>query len=61
MVSLIQRDLRCVMINLSPDTAKSDPRIMKAVVRMNDNYAGAYGTVLRTGEISVGQSVSLMV
>ena len=59
-VSLTMRDLRCVMINFDPDTAEQDPRIMKAAVRLNENNAGAYGTVARTGQISVGQSVSLI-
>jgi uncharacterized protein YcbX len=59
-VNLTTRDLRCVMINMDPDTAKQDPRVMKAAVRLNQNNAGAYGTVLRTGEISVGQPVSLI-
>jgi uncharacterized protein YcbX len=59
-VSLTMRDPRCVMINLDPDTAEADPRIMKAAVRLNENNAGAYGTVARTGQISVGQSVSLI-
>lgn len=60
MLSVTLRDLRCVMINLDPDTAKSDQRIMKTVVRLNDNNAGAYATVTRTGQISVGQPVSLI-
>jgi hypothetical protein len=34
---------------------------MKAVVRLNNNNAGAYGTVARTGQISVGLSVSLII
>jgi uncharacterized protein YcbX len=59
-VSLTMRDLRCVMINLDPDTAESDPNIMKGAVRLNENNAGAYGTVARTGQISVGQPVSLI-
>jgi uncharacterized protein YcbX len=61
MVSLTMRDPRCVMINLDPDTARQDPRVMKAAVRLNENNAGAYGTVARTGQLSVGQSVSLIV
>jgi len=61
MVSLTMRDLRCVMINLDPDTAQQDPNIMKAAVRLNANNAGAYGTVVRTGRISVGDPVSLIV
>ena len=61
MVSLTMRDPRCVMINFDPDTAQQDPRIMKAAVKLNDNNAGAYGTVARTGQLSVGQAVSLIV
>jgi hypothetical protein len=60
-VALTMRDLRCVMVNLDPDTAAQDPRVMKAAVRMNKNYAGAYGTVVRTGRLSVGQPVSMIV
>ena len=59
-VNVTMRDLRCVMINLDPDTAQQDQRIMKAAVRLNENNAGVYGTVTRTGQISVGQPVSLM-
>jgi hypothetical protein len=59
-IDLTLRDLRCVMINLDPDTAKQDPRVMKTVVRMNENNAGAYATVARTGQLSVGQPVRLI-
>ena len=59
-LSITMRDLRCMMINLDPDTARQDPRVMKAAVRLNKNYAGAYGTVVRTGDLSVGQPVSLI-
>jgi uncharacterized protein YcbX len=61
MVDVTMCDLRCVMINLDPDTAKQDPRVMKAAVRLNNNNAGVYGAVARTGQISVGQPVSLIV
>ena len=61
MVNVIMRDLRCVMINLDPNTAEQDPRIMKAAVRLNENNAGVYGTVARPGQLSVGQSVNLVV
>jgi uncharacterized protein len=60
MVNITMRDERCVMINLDPETAESDPHIMKTVVRLNDNCAGVYGTVVHTGEICVGQAVSLI-
>jgi uncharacterized protein YcbX len=54
------RDLRCVMLNLDPDTAQQDPRVMKAAVRLNENNAGVYAAVASTGQITVGQPVSLI-
>jgi hypothetical protein len=59
-VSVTMRDLRCMMINLDPETAEQDARVMKTVVRLNKNYAGVYGTVVRSGTIRVGDRVSLV-
>jgi uncharacterized protein len=59
-VSVTARDVRCVMINLDPDTGVQDARVMKAVVRGNDNNAGVYGTVVQTGTIRVGDPVRLV-
>lgn len=53
-------DPRCVMLNLDPETAKQDARVMKAAVRLNNNNAGVYATVVRTGTLSVGEQVTLM-
>lgn len=58
-VSVTMRDVRCAMINLDPDTGAQDPRVMKAVVRMNANCAGVYATVIRAGRIHAGQTVHL--
>jgi uncharacterized protein len=59
-VRVTARDVRCMMINLDPDTAVQDARVMKAVVRMNGNNAGVYGTVVQTGTIHAGCAVSLI-
>jgi len=58
-VRVTMRDERCVMVNLDPDTAERDSKVMKTVVRMNENYAGVYGTVVSAGELRVGQVVTL--
>jgi uncharacterized protein YcbX len=58
-VSVTMCDTRCVMINLDPDTAEPDARIMKTVVRLNNNNAGVYGTVVQRGTIRVGDRVNL--
>lgn len=59
-VRVTARDVRCVMINLDPDTAIQDKRVLKSVVRLNKNNAGVYGTVVQTGAIRVGDPVSLV-
>ena len=60
-VSVTSRDVRCMMINLDPDTAKQeDGRVLKTAVRLNANNAGVYGTVVQTGPIHVGQTVGLI-
>lgn len=59
-VSVTLRDERCAMVNMDPDSGQQDARVMKAVVRMNGNYAGVYATPIRAGTIHVGQSVRLV-
>jgi uncharacterized protein YcbX len=58
-VSVTARDVRCMMINLDPETAKQDARVLKTVVRVNQNNAGVYGTVVRSGRVRVGDRVSV--
>jgi uncharacterized protein YcbX len=58
-VRVTMRDARCAMLNLDPKTAEQDGRVLKTVVRLNQNNAGVYGTVVRTGPISIGEPVSL--
>ena len=59
-VHVTMPDLRCVMVNLDPGTAAKDARIMKTVARLNQNNAGVYATVVRTGVIRVGDRVRLV-
>jgi hypothetical protein len=56
-VSVTQRDIRCAMLNIDPETAGISPAILKAVVRVNENNAGVYGTVTRAGGLAVGQRI----
>ena len=58
-VKVYMKDERCRMVNLDPDTAEQDVQVMRTVVRLNKNYAGGYGTVVRSGELRVGQVVTL--
>ncbi len=58
-IGITLKDERCVMVNLDPDTAEKDSEVMKTIVRLNQNYAGVYGAVVRAGEVRVGQVVTL--
>src|SRR5438270_5753588 len=58
-ITATMRDLRCSMVNFDPDSASPAPEVMKAVVRANQNHAGIYGAVTRTGPVAVGQNVFL--
>jgi uncharacterized protein YcbX len=59
-VGVTMCDERCVMINVDPETAEQDPRVLKTVVRLNQNNAGVYATVVQSGRIRVGDRVNLM-
>jgi uncharacterized protein len=58
-ITVTMRDVRCSMVNLDPDSANPAPEMLKAIVRANDNNAGVYGTVTRTGRLAVGQRIVL--
>jgi len=58
-VKVYMKDERCRMVNIDPDTAERDVQVMRTVARLNKNYAGGYGTVVRAGELRVGQVVTL--
>ena len=58
-INVTMRDERCSMVNLDPDSASPAPEVMKAVVRANQNNAGIYGAVTRSGRLAVGQTILL--
>lgn len=59
-IAVTARDVRCVMVDLDPDTSAKDARVMRAIVRLNENTAGVYGTVVQTGTIRAGDPVRLV-
>ena len=58
-ITITQRDVRCSMVNLDPDSASSAAEVLKAVVRAHQNTAGIYGAVTRIGRLAVGQTIIL--
>src|SRR5437763_4695223 len=59
-VSVLERDPRCMMITLDPDTAEKTPAILKQVAQAHEGMAGVYGAVLIEGLNRKGDSVGLL-
>ena len=59
-VAVLQRDTRCMMITLDPDTAEKTPAILKAVAQAHEGMAGVYAAVLAEGMIRKGDPVELI-
>jgi uncharacterized protein len=54
-----QRDERCVMINIDPETTERDPRILRTVAQERQACLGVYGSTVRPGRIAVGDVVTV--
>lgn len=59
-VAILERDPRCKMITLDPDTAGQNPEVMRCVARDHDGKAGVYAAVLIEGAIHPGDEVTLL-
>jgi uncharacterized protein YcbX len=59
-VRILERDPRCMMITLDPDTGEKSPPILKKVAQAHDGMAGVYGAVLVEGMVRKGDSVEVL-
>ena len=59
-VTVLERDARCVMITLDPDTGEKTPAILKKVAQAHDGMAGVYGAVMVEGMLHKGDSVEVL-
>ncbi|HEV3021488.1 MAG TPA: hypothetical protein VGX76_03450, partial [Pirellulales bacterium] len=58
--SILERDPRCVMINLDPDTGESRPQLLKQVAKAHEGMAGVYAAVLVEGMVCKGDAVAIV-
>ena len=58
-ISILERDPRCKMITLDPDTAESNPQILRTVARGHEGKAGVYAAVLVEGVVRRGDEVTV--
>jgi uncharacterized protein YcbX len=58
-VSVLERDPRCKMITLDPDTVQPNAELLRKINQAHDNKAGVYGAVLVEGTIRRGDVIEL--
>jgi uncharacterized protein YcbX len=59
-IAILERDSRCVIITLDPDTGEQTPAILKKVAQAHDGMAGVYGAVMVEGMLHKGDAVELL-
>jgi uncharacterized protein len=56
-VAVTDRDPRCKMVTLDPDTAERNPEVLRAINNAHANKAGVYGAVLVEGTVRPGDEI----
>lgn len=59
-VRVLERDSRCAIITLDPDTSERTPAVLKKVAQAHEGMAGVYGAIMVEGILHKGDSVELL-
>ena len=58
-LAIIERDPRCTMITLDPDTAVATPKLLQHLGRNHGGDAGVFAAVLQRGRVNKGDPIAL--
>jgi len=58
-VHILERDIRCRMISIDPESLDENPEILRYVARNHDGTAGVYAAVLVAGLVRPGDDIVL--
>jgi MOSC domain-containing protein len=59
-LAILERDPRCMMITLDPETADKTPAVLKTVAQGHGGMAGVYAAVLSEGIIRTGDVIEIV-
>ncbi|WP_319423036.1 MOSC domain-containing protein [Pleurocapsa sp. FMAR1] len=59
-INVLERDPRCKVITVNPDTAAVDSKLIKHIAQSHEGYAGVYGAVLVEGMVKAGDRIELL-
>jgi len=57
---ILERDIRCRMISIDPESLDENPEILRYVAKNHDNTAGVYAAVLVEGLVRPGDDIVLL-
>lgn len=60
MMMVLERDPRCAMISLDPDTGEHNPEVLRKIAQAHATFAGIYCAVLVEGMLTKGDSIELL-
>jgi uncharacterized protein YcbX len=58
-VMIVERDPRCTMITLDPDTAETTPKLLQHLARNHGGDAGVFAAVIKRGRVNKGDPILL--
>jgi MOSC domain-containing protein len=59
-LAVLERDPRCKMITIDPETGQTEPRVLRHVTKAHDGMAGVYAAVLVEGVVRQGDPIHLI-
>ena len=59
-LEIAERDTRCMMITVHPDTLGKTPALLKQVVQQHEGTAGVYASVVTPGRVRKGDALELL-
>ena len=59
LMGVTQRDTRCMMVNLDPESGDQNPSVLKTIAQGHQGQTGIYANVVRPGPIRVGDPVRI--
>ena len=59
-INVLERDPRCKVITVNPDTAEVAPELIKHIAQSHEGYAGVYAAVLVEGMVKAGDPIELL-
>jgi uncharacterized protein YcbX len=60
LIAILERDPRCKIISLDPDSGEHNPEVLRKVAQAHSAFAGVYGAVLVEGVITKSDPIEVL-